>query len=490
MTKSKTKGSGTKAADAGDPEPAAEEVRTRALRALVVDDDADTRSSLAELVGSEGFLVRTAGGLAEAQKVLEEESPDLVLVDLVLPDGIGLELLSPLESSSPGGVMVVITGHATVDTAVEALRRGASDYLTKPIDITRLKAILANVARTRDLELEIGALRTQLRKLGHFGALVGSSTPMQRVYELLGRVSPTEASVLITGETGTGKDVTASTVHQLSRRRRGPFLALNCGAVSPNLIESELFGHERGSFTGADRAHRGYFERATQGTLFLDEIAEMPMELQVKLLRVLETGHVTRIGGERTIPVDVRVIAATNRRPEDAVAGGKLREDLLYRLRVLQIQLPPLRDRVEDLELLASHFLEELNRSERTNKWFTRQAIQRMQGYSWPGNVRELKNVVHGAFILADDDIGTDALSGDITGESTQGLAVEIRVGSSVAEAERRLLLATLHECRGDKKRTAEILGVSLKTLYNRLSAYKALDEGAISPAEEATVPS
>jgi DNA-binding NtrC family response regulator len=185
----------------------------------------------------------------------------------------------------------------------------------------------------------------------------------------------------------------------------------------------------------------------------------------------------------------VRVIAATNRRPEDAVAGGKLREDLLYRLRVLQIQLPPLRERVDDLELLASHFLEELNRSERTNKWFTRQAIQRMQGYSWPGNVRELKNVVHGAFILADDDIGTDALSGDITGESTQGLAVEIRVGSSVAEAERRLLLATLHDCRGDKKRTAEILGVSLKTLYNRLSAYKALDEGAVVP-EEATVPS
>jgi DNA-binding NtrC family response regulator len=319
--------------------------------------------------------------------------------------------------------------------------------------------------------------------------MLGACDAMQRVYDLVTRVAATEATVLITGETGTGKDLTATTLHQLSRRRQGPFLAINCGAVSRDLIESELFGHERGSFTGAERTHRGFFERAHKGTLFLDEIGEMPLELQVKLLRVLECGTVTRIGGERTIPVDVRVIAATNRRPEDAVAGGKLREDLLYRLRVLQIQLPPLRERVDDLELLASHFLEELNRSERTNKWFSRQAIQRMQGYSWPGNVRELKNVVHGAFILADDDIGTDALSGDITGESTQGLAVEIRVGSSVAEAERRLLLATLHDCRGDKKRTAEILGVSLKTLYNRLSAYKALDEGAVVP-EEATVPS
>ena len=457
--------------------------------ALIVEDDADSLTALEQVVMREGFTTSTASTLKQAQEIMAESTVDLLITDIMLPDGSGMDLAKEVQAGGSTDVLL-ITGYATVGTAVEALRMPVLDYLTKPIDIPRLNVILANVARTRDLKAEISNLRGELRKLGRFGQMLGACDAMQRVYDLVTRVAATEATVLITGETGTGKDLTATTLHQLSRRRQGPFLAINCGAVSRDLIESELFGHERGSFTGAERTHRGFFERAHKGTLFLDEIGEMPLELQVKLLRVLECGTVTRIGGERTIPVDVRVIAATNRRPEDAVLGGKLREDLLYRLRVLQIQLPPLRERVDDLELLASHFLEELNRSERTNKWFTRQAIQRMQGYSWPGNVRELKNVVHGAFILADDDIGTEALSGDITGESTQGLAVEIRVGSSVADAERRLLLATLHDCRGDKKRTAEVLGVSLKTLYNRLSAYKALDEGAIAPAEEATVSS
>ena len=454
--------------------------------ALIVEDDADSLAALEQVVMREGFTTETATTLKQAQEIMAESTVDLLITDIMLPDGSGMDLAKEVQASGATDVLL-ITGYATVGTVVEALRMTVLDYLTKPIDITRLNVILANVARTRDLKAEINSLRGELRKLGRFGQMLGACDAMQRVYDLVTRVSATEATVLITGETGTGKDLTATTLHQLSRRRQGPFLAINCGAVSRDLIESELFGHERGSFTGAERTHRGFFERAHKGTLFLDEIGEMPLELQVKLLRVLECGTVTRIGGERQIPVDVRVIAATNRRPEEAVAANKLREDLLYRLRVLQIQLPPLRERVDDLELLASHFLEELNRSERTNKWFTRQAVQRMQGYSWPGNVRELKNVVHGAFILADEEIGVDALSGDITGETAQGLAVEIRVGTSVAEAERRLLLATLHDCRGDKKRTAEILGVSLKTLYNRLSAYKTLDE---SPAaiEEATV--
>ncbi|HWN80730.1 MAG TPA: sigma-54 dependent transcriptional regulator [Candidatus Udaeobacter sp.] len=456
--------------------------------ALIVEDDADSLTALEQVVMREGFTTATASTLKQAQEILGESTVDLLITDIMLPDGSGMDLAKEVQAVGTTDVLL-ITGYATVGTAVEALRMTVLDYLTKPIDIQRLNVILANVARTRDLRAEINNLRGELRKLGRFGQMLGACDAMQRVYDLVTRVAATEATVLITGETGTGKDLTATTLHQLSRRRQGPFLAINCGAVSRDLIESELFGHERGSFTGAERTHRGFFERAHKGTLFLDEIGEMPLELQVKLLRVLECGTVTRIGGERQIPVDVRVIAATNRRPEDAVAAGKMREDLLYRLRVLQIQLPPLRERTEDLELLASHFLEELNRSERANKWFTRPAIQRMQGYSWPGNVRELKNVVHGAFILADDDIGTDALAGEVSGESTQGLAVEIRVGTSVAEAERRLLLATLHECRGDKKRAAEILGVSLKTLYNRLSAYKALDEHPM-PVEEAAVAS
>jgi DNA-binding NtrC family response regulator len=266
----------------------------------------------------------------------------------------------------------------------------------------------------------------------------------------------------------------AETLHALSRRRKGPFLPLNCGAISPNLIESELFGHERGSFTGAERTHKGYFERAAGGTIFLDEITEMPFELQVKLLRVLETAAVIRIGGERPLPVDVRVIAATNRPPEEALAQGKLREDLLYRLKVFPLHLPPLRERGDDVELLSEHFLELLNTAEGVAKVFSRAALQRLRAHGWPGNVRELKNLIHHAFILADDEIGVDCLPG-IGGEDLQsGTSLHVRVGISLSEADRRLILATLNECGGDKRRAATVLGISLKTLYNRLKVYQA----------------
>jgi DNA-binding NtrC family response regulator len=291
-------------------------------------------------------------------------------------------------------------------------------------------------------------------------------------------VAPTEATVLLMGESGTGKDVVAQTVHTLSRRSSAPFWPLNCGAVSPNLIESDLFGHERGSFTGADRLHKGYFERANGGTLFLDEITEMPVELQVKLLRVLETGKVIRVGGEKPVDVDVRVIAASNRDPDKAVEQGKLREDLLYRLRVFPLELPPLRDREDDIDLLANHFLAELNQAEGTRKTFSRECLAQMRAYSWPGNVRELKNLVHQAFILADDEIGITCLPPQIKGsnriESADSMSSGLRlsVGMSIAEADRRLILATLDELGGNKKKAAEVLGISLKTLYNRLNEY------------------
>jgi len=459
-------------------------------RALVIDDDPETLDAMAALIERAGFAIETAADLAAARGALGGEPPELVVMDLVLPDGDGMSLLREFESTPPPHV-VVVTGHATVDTAVEALRCGATDYLTKPIDVQRLQAILAHVSRARELEVEVGTLRAQLRKLGRFGPLVGVSPPMQRVYDLLGRVAPTEATVLITGETGTGKDLTASAVHHFSRRRRGPFLALNCGAISPNLIESELFGHERGSFTGADRAHRGFFERASGGTLFLDEIAEMPNELQVKLLRVLETGGVTRIGSERSITVDVRVISATNRVPEQAVKEGKLREDLLYRLNVFPVHMPALRERGGDIELLAKHFLEQLNQAEDQAKKFSPEALARIRGHSWPGNVRELKNLVHRAFILAEETIGPECLSlepGAMRAE-LDSLAqgdLHFRVGVSIADVERRLIMATLSETQGDKRRAAAMLGVSLKTLYNRLNAYAA--EGA--PAPEPAAPS
>jgi DNA-binding NtrC family response regulator len=421
---------------------------------------------------------------------VEANAPDVILMDLMLPDGSGIDFLKERALGSSAEV-VFITGHASVDSAVEALRVGASDYLTKPVDLPRLKTILTHVARTRELKAEIGTLRNELRKLGRLGQLLGVSPAMQRVFEMMTRVGSTEATVLLTGETGTGKDLTASTLHELSPRRKGQFLALNCGAVSPNLIESELFGHERGSFTGADRVHRGYFERASGGTLFLDEVSEMPIELQVKLLRVLETENVTRIGAERSLPVDIRVIAATNRNPDEAVAQGKLREDLLYRLKVFPIHLPALRERQEDLEMLADHFLSLLNQEQETTKQFSKETMQYLRAYSWPGNVRELKNVVHGAFILADKIIDPASLPQAIvaaepapggrmpsTSEATDlrlhsGPALQLTVGTTIAEAERRLILATLNENKGDKKKTAEVLGVSLKTLYNRLNDYK-----------------
>ncbi|HVK99056.1 MAG TPA: sigma-54 dependent transcriptional regulator, partial [Dongiaceae bacterium] len=287
-------------------------------------------------------------------------------------------------------------------------------------------------------------------------------------------------TVLITGESGTGKELVAQTLHSLSNRHHAPFLAVNCGAISPQLIESEMFGHEKGSFTGATREHKGYFERANGGTLFLDEVTEMPVELQVKLLRVLETGYFMRVGSEREIESDVRVIAATNRVPDEAVAAGKLREDLLYRLQVFPLQLPPLHARGEDIDQLAQHFLAELNEREHVKRQVTPEALARLRSYNWPGNVRELKNVVHRAFIMANDVIDVDCLPPEFGGVSQpKGPSFMVRVGSSIADVERRLILATLEQYDGNKETAAEVLGISLKTLYNRLHDYKAEEEAS-----------
>jgi two-component system, NtrC family, response regulator AtoC len=447
------------------------------LAALVVEDDPEFRASLAALVEREGFEVREAGSLAEARQRLGESHPDLVLADLGLPDGDGLELLRD-EALAAECEFIVVTGNATVDSAVEALREGALDYLGKPPDRARLKSILASVVRTRDFKAEVRSLRGELRELGRFGRLVGRSPEMQRVYDLIARVAPTQASVLLDGESGTGKELAAETIHRLSRRRDGPFLAVNCGAVAKTLIESELFGHEKGSFTGAEASRRGYFEEANGGTLFLDEIAEMSPELQTRLLRVLETATILRVGGSDTVPVDVRVIAATNRDPVAAVREGALREDLYYRLAVFPIHLPPLRDRGADVELLADHFLAALNAREETRKRWSTEARARLAAHPWPGNVRELKNAVERAAIIADEAIGADLLPGKdarvIAPVRPSGTLLQIRVGATLEEAERRLILATLAEQKGDKRSTARVLGIGVKTLYNRLAIYRA----------------
>jgi DNA-binding NtrC family response regulator len=438
---------------------------------LIVDDDPEAIEWLGELARSEGFTVATADSLRNARIQMSRLQPDILLADLQLPDGKGIDLVGDLETRESTEV-VMITGHATVESAVEALRLGATDYMVKPADVERLKAILRRVPRSGELRAEIGELREELRKLGRFGHILGSSAPMQKLYDQLGRVAPTSATCLLIGESGTGKELAAQTLHDLSRRKKSPFLPLNCGAVSPQLIESELFGHEKGSFTGADRQHKGYFERAHGGTLFLDEITEMPQELQVKLLRVLETGSFTRVGTTQPITADVRVIAATNRSPEGAVADGKLREDLYHRLNVFPLSMPPLRDRSADIELLAQHFLDALNKQESAAKSFAQPTIAALYAHSWPGNVRELKNYVQRAFILADDVIGADLAPAAVASPDTAPL-LTVRVGSTLDEVSRRLIEATLAEC-GSKRKAADMLGISLKTLYNRLAVYKA----------------
>ena len=311
--------------------------------------------------------------------------------------------------------------------------------------------------------------------LGRFGRLYGSSTVMQDVYRMIEKVAPTEATVFITGESGCGKELVARTIHERSPRARGAFVAINCGAIPQNLIEAELFGHERGAFTGANRQHRGCFERAEGGTLFLDEITEMPLEMQVRLLRVLETGRFVRVGGDGEIRTNVRVLAATNRDALDAVRDGRLREDLMYRLAVFPIVLPPLRERDGDTELLAEHFLQNLNVESAMSKRFSRAALTTIRAYHWPGNVRELKNAVHRAFIMAEEFVELD-LAG-LACPAVEGECLRMPVGTSLAEMERQAIFATLDHCRGNKRRAAEMLGVSLKTLYNRLTAYQA--EGA-----------
>jgi DNA-binding NtrC family response regulator len=450
--------------------------------ALIVEDDVDSAAMMAALIATEDFTVATANSLRDARRQIVLQQPDIVLLDLQLPDGSGMELFEDQELIANSEV-VLITGHASLETSIQALRMGAADYLIKPVNIKQLQGILSRVMKPATLKAELAGLNAEWERSGHFGHLWGRSAPMQRIYEQISRVAGTAVSVFITGESGTGKEVVARTVHDLSRRRKQPFLAVNCGAISPNLIESEIFGHEKGSFTGADRQHQGFFERAHGGTLFLDEITEMPLELQVKLLRVLETGMFMRVGSTQQQESDVRVIAATNRPPEQAVASGRMREDLLYRLNVFPIHLPPLRERADDVPLLAEHFLAGICQREGTVKRLSPAAIARLSSYRWPGNVRELRNAIQRAFVMASGDTITDewlpsdaGSAGTSTGARSEpaGASISIRLGTSMADAERQLILATLQHFNNHKERTAAVLGVSLKTLYNRLKEYAA----------------
>lgn len=458
--------------------------------ALIVEDDVDAAQMMAALVATENFTVATAHTLGDARRQIVLQKPDIVLLDLQLPDGNGLDLFDDPELVAQSEV-VLITGHASLDTSIQALRLGVADYLLKPVSAKQLNGILSRVMPPSALKSELATMNAQWKERGNFGHLWGRSSAMQLVYQQISRVAGTAVPVFITGESGTGKELVARTVHDLSRRRKRAFVPVNCGALSPNLMESELFGHERGSFTGADRQHQGFFERANGGTLFLDEITEMPIELQVKPLRVLETGTFMRVGSTQIQETDVRVIAASNRPPEQALAAGKLREDLFYRLNVFPIVLPPLRERTEDIALLAEHFLAEINAAEGSASRFSAEALDKLTTYHWPGNVRELRNAVQRAYVMATTDVigdewvpgeGAPAAAAPAPGEPRASICVP--VGTSIAEAERQLIMATFAHCGHNKERTAAVLGVSLKTLYNRLKEFsRDAPDGAASAA-------
>src|SRR4249920_240029 len=444
-------------------------------RVLVVEDEPSTRLGLTELVRTWGFTTDAAGDGEEALQRITAFRPNIIISDLVMPRMGGLELLRALKDDGGDYTVVILTAQGTVETAVEAIKERAYDYFNKPIEPQRLKILLDKIVERQDTLREVKVLRKQLREHGTFGKMIGNSAQMRRVYQTIEQAAPTQASVLIWGESGTGKELVAQTIHQLSPRAQMPFVPINCAAIPETLLESEIFGHEKGAFTGASDRREGCFELADRGTLFLDEIAEMTPPTQVKLLRVLQERRFRRLGGRNEQAVDIRVIAATNADPPEAVQRGRLREDLFYRLNVFAIRLPPLRDRKEDLPLLIQAFISEFNtRNNRTVAAVDERAMRILERYSWPGNVRELRNVMERATIVADGrfievkDLPTLVDSGH-AGAPGAGL----HAGTTVEEAERQLILLTLQHTNDNKTRAAELLGISLKTLHNKLNRLK-----------------
>jgi len=446
---------------------------TSGERVLIVEDEPTTRLGLTELVSTWGFTTESAADGQEALQRITSFRPSIVISDLVMPRMGGLELLHALREEGNALTIVILTAQGTVETAVEAIKQGAYDYLTKPVEPQRLKILLDKIVERQDTLREVKVLRKQLREHGSFGKMIGNSSQMRKVYQTIEQAAPTQANVLIWGESGTGKELVAQTIHQLSPRAQMPFVPINCAAIPETLLESEIFGHEKGAFTGASDRREGCFELADRGTLFLDEIAEMTPATQVKLLRVLQERKFRRLGGRQEQTVDVRVIAATNVNPAEAVKNGKLREDLYYRLNVFAIELPPLRQRKDDLSLLIQSFLAEFN--DRNNKSVSAidpSAMRILEQYNWPGNVREVRNVVERAVILANSEFIEPKHLPPLVTDSPDVAkpVVALEPGTTVEEAERRLILMTLEHTRDNKTRAAEILGISLKTLHNKLN--------------------
>jgi DNA-binding NtrC family response regulator len=470
--------------------PFRKRVMNSGVKVLIVEDEPHALMGLAELISGWGYRTETAHDGIDGWEKAMAWNPSIVVTDLKMPRLDGIGLLAKFAADGPSSMaktaVVLLTAQGTIQTAVDAMKLGAYDFLLKPVDAPRLRNILANASRQRDTEIELEVARRRLRESGVLGSMVGESKAMREIFSLIEQIAPSNVSVLITGESGTGKELVARTLHDLSPRKPRPFVAVNCAAIPETLIESEIFGHEKGSFTGAVERRIGCFELAGGGTLLLDELAEMPAGTQAKLLRVLEERKLRRLGGRTEIDVDVRVLAATNREPDEAIERGDLRSDLFYRLNVFHIHMPPLRTHLEDLPAMAEAMLSEMNQKHaRKVSGVAPSILDRMIAYHWPGNARELRNTIERAVILCPDGAPLDAAHLPPNFGKAQPLAppvddasaVPVRVGNTVDEAERLLIMRTLESTGQNKTRAAEILGVSLKTLHNKLKEYSQAKE-------------
>lgn len=443
---------------------------------LICDDEKNIRSGLAMAMELEGYESIEATDGQDAWDKINKMGVDLVITDLRMPKMSGEDLLRKIIGAYPRMPVIILTGHGTIETAVEAMRGGAVDFFTKPVDLDRLSLVVRKALSDTDLYAEHERLKEEVQQLkarNRYDRIIGKSQKMVELMDTVSQVAPTKASVLITGESGVGKELVADAIHELSNRSKGPFIKVHCAALTASLLESELFGHEKGSFTGAVKEKKGRFELADGGTIFLDEIGEIDAQTQVKLLRVLQERQFERVGGEKSITVDVRIVCATNRDLPKEIEKGNFREDLYYRLNVVHLDVPPLRERKDDIPLLMTSFLQQFSSENgRSIEAFSNQAKRALLGYEWPGNIRELRNCIESAVVLARTSIiEVEDLPVHI-GKAQNASSVSLEVGITLAEAEKQLIISTLASCAGNKTKAAEVLGIGRKTLHRKLQEY------------------
>ncbi len=444
------------------------------FKILIIDDEKNIREGLATALEMDGYNTVVAENGEKGLECVNKGDIDLVITDLRMPGISGEEVLQKITSEIPGLPVIVLTGHGSIDSAVSAMHSGAYDFLTKPLNLEHLSLVVKRALKNRELQIQNKQLQEEISKSKPFESIIGKSAEMQKIYQMIQKVAGSKASVLITGESGVGKELVAHAIHNLSPRKNNPLVIVNCSALSESLLESELFGHEKGAFTGAAARKRGRFELANGGTIFLDEIGEINQSIQVKILRVLQDKRFERVGGEETLEVDVRVIAATNRDLEEEIKKGNFREDLFYRLNVVHIHVPPLRDRKDDIPLLINEFMQEFAKENGKDiKNIDNHARAALYKYSWPGNIRQLKNCMESAVVMCSSDtITLNDLPPTIKSESSVN-SMQIPFGVTLEEAEKIIIQQTLAQNQGNKSKTAEVLGIGRKTLHRKLDEYE-----------------